>query len=56
MPHIWREDRALSDQLYFFHRWIGLALAFLLVGHIGAALHHHFVRKDRVLMRMVSGG
>ena len=23
--------------------------------HIGAALFHHFVRKDRVLMRMVSG-
>jgi len=23
--------------------------------HIAAALHHHFVRKDRVLMRMVTG-
>jgi cytochrome b561 len=23
--------------------------------HIGAALFHHFVRKDRVLMRMISG-
>ena len=56
MPHIWREDRALSDQLFFFHRWLGIALAFLLVGHIGAALFHHFGRKDRVLMRMVSGG
>lgn len=56
MPHIWREDRALSDQLFVVHRWLGLFLAFLLVGHIGAALFHHFVRKDRVLMRMVSGG
>jgi cytochrome b561 len=56
MPHIWREDRALSDQLFVVHRFLGIGLAFLLVGHIGAALFHHFVRKDRVLMRMVSGG
>src|SRR5712692_6579888 len=38
LPHIWREDRALSDQLYVIHRFIGIALACLLVGHIGAAL------------------
>lgn len=56
MPHIWREDRALSDMLFVAHRFVGIALAFLLVGHIGAALFHHFVQKDRVLMRMVSGG
>jgi cytochrome b561 len=56
MPHIWREDRALSDMLFAAHRFVGIALAFLLVGHIGAALFHHFVQKDRVLMRMVTGG
>ena len=56
MPHIWGENRALSDQLFAVHRFIGIALAFLLVGHVGAALFHHFVQKDRVLMRMVSGG
>ena len=56
MPPIWREDRALSDQLYVVHRFIGVALAFLLAGHIGAALQHHFVRRDRVLMRMITGG
>jgi cytochrome b561 len=56
MPHIWGENRALSDQLFVVHRFIGIALAFLLVGHVSAALFHHFVRRDRVLMRMVSGG
>jgi cytochrome b561 len=56
LPPIWREDRPLSDQLYALHRAIGIALAILLVGHIGAALQHHFIRKDRVLMRMISGG
>jgi len=56
LPPIWPENRALSDQLFVAHRAIGILLAFLLVGHIGAALFHHFVRRDRVLMRMVSGG
>jgi len=55
LPSIWHEDRALSQQLYVVHRSIGIALAVLLVGHIGAALQHHFIRRDRVLMRMIVG-
>jgi cytochrome b561 len=30
-------------------------MAVLLVGHIGAALYHHFVRQDDVLQRMLRG-
>lgn len=56
LPSIWSEDRALSDRLFAWHRYIGIALAVLMAGHIGAALQHHFLRKDRVLMRMISGG
>ena len=56
LPSIWSENRALSDQLYAVHRYIGIALAVLIAGHAGAALQHHFIRKDRVLMRMISGG
>jgi cytochrome b561 len=55
MPHIWWQDRALSDRLFVVHLWIGVTIAALLAGHIGAALYHHFVRKDDVLMRMVRG-
>ena len=33
----------------------GAAIALLATVHIGAALYHHFARKDRVLMRMISG-
>jgi len=55
LPPIWHEDRALSDRLLLVHAVIGLTIACLVAAHIGAALHHHFVRKDRVLMRMVSG-
>jgi cytochrome b561 len=56
MPAIWGEDRALAEKLYLVHRFVGIGLAVLLVGHIGAALQHHFIRRDRVLMRMVTGG
>jgi cytochrome b561 len=56
LPAIWSENRPLSDQLFRVHRTIGITLAFLIAGHIGAALQHHFIRRDRVLMRMMSGG
>jgi len=55
MPHIWWEDRALSERLFVVHLWIGIVMAVLLVGHIGAALYHYFVRKDQVLQRMLRG-
>jgi cytochrome b561 len=56
LPAIWSENRALSDQLFKIHRFIGIALVVLIAGHAGAALQHHFIRKDRVLMRMITGG
>jgi cytochrome b561 len=55
LPPIWPEDRAFSDRVLFVHGLIGLTIAVLLAAHIGAALHHHFVRRDGILMRMISG-
>jgi cytochrome b561 len=55
LPPIWPEDRAFSDRVLFLHSLIGLAIAGLLAAHIGAALQHHFVRKDRILWRMITG-
>ena len=55
LPPIWPQDRAFSDRLFFFHALIGIAIACLVAAHIGAALYHHFVRRDRVLLRMISG-
>ena len=55
LPPLWTENRALSDKLFVLHFWIGIALALIICMHVGAALFHHFIRKDRVLMRMVSG-
>jgi cytochrome b561 len=55
LPPIWPENRALSEQLFSIHSLIGIAIACLAAAHIGAALYHHLVRKDRILMRMISG-
>ncbi len=52
LPKIWWEDRSLSNQLMVAHLWIGVLLALLLVGHIGAAFYHHFIRRDQILLRM----
>jgi cytochrome b561 len=35
--------------------YLGIAIAVVAAMHIGAALFHHFVRRDRILMRMISG-
>ena len=55
MPAIWGADRALSERLSVVHLYIGLAIAAFAAMHICAGLYHHFVRKDRVLMRMLTG-
>ena len=38
------------------HRWLGYALLLLVAMHAGAALHHHFVRRDDTLRRMWARG
>jgi cytochrome b561 len=55
LPPIWPQDQPFSERLFVVHQLIGLAIACLVAAHIGAALYHHFVRKDRVLMRMIAG-
>ena len=55
LPPIWSKDRALSEQLFLLHGWLAGAIACLVIAHVGASLFHHFVRKDRVLMRMITG-
>jgi len=35
------------------HGWLAIALLALVVLHVAAALHHHFIRKDKVLKSML---
>jgi|SRR5436305_7052357 len=55
LPPIWPANRAFSERLFSLHNLIGIAIACLVTAHIGAALYHHFLRKDRILMRMITG-
>jgi cytochrome b561 len=55
LPPVAPENRVFSEQLFALHSLIGLSIAGLIAAHIGAALYHHVVRKDRVLMRMIIG-
>jgi cytochrome b561 len=46
----------MSDSTYPSRALVAAALiAALVVAHIGGALHHHLVRKDGVLTRMITG-
>ena len=55
LPPIWPEDRAFSEKMFAAHRFLGIMMALMICAHIGGALFHHFIRRDRVLMRMVNG-
>ena len=55
LPPIWPQNRAFSEALFEVHEVLGFAIAALALAHIGAALYHHFIRKDDVLLRMMRG-
>lgn len=55
VPMLFSEDKELFEQVVTLHRWIGYGLALLIIAHIGAALKHHLIDHDRVLMRMLRG-
>jgi cytochrome b561 len=46
-------NRALSRQIFQVHAWVAAALLAMIAIHISAALYHHFVRKDEVLVGML---
>jgi cytochrome b561 len=53
LPAIVAPDKAVADSFSTVHGWLVTLLALVLVAHIGAALRHHFVRRDTVLTRML---
>jgi cytochrome b561 len=53
LPPLVAKDAALSEQVLALHGWLGLTFAGLVGLHSGAALHHHLVRKDETLRRML---
>lgn len=45
-------DRALHQRLEATHEILANALALFVVGHVAAAIYHHFLKKNDVLRRM----
>ena len=48
-----KQDRSLVHTATDIHQYAAYALIALAVGHVCAALYHHFVRRDEVLLRMM---
>jgi cytochrome b561 len=55
LPPLIGPDEPLGETLIVVHTIGGNFLAILVIGHIAAALRHHFVLKDDVLRRMLPG-
>lgn len=55
LPLIWPKDRTFLAFFYWTHFVLAWTLLVLIALHAGAALFHHFVRKDAVLRAMLPG-
>lgn len=45
-------NEALAARLFAIHGTLAIVLAFLVLGHIGAGLHHLWIKKDNIFNRM----
>lgn len=55
LPDLLSKNKALGDLLETVHWGLNMALAVLVIGHLAAALKHHFMNRDDVLTRMLPG-
>lgn len=55
LPNVLPTVRPLARLAFQAHGWIALLLPALAAAHASAALHHHFVRRNGVLARMLPG-
>jgi cytochrome b561 len=52
IPDLLDKNKELGDLLALVHQSLNILFIVILVGHIGAALKHHFIDKDDILTRM----
>lgn len=55
VPPVLAESHAIGAGIANLHTWLGDAILWLAGFHAAAALLHHFVRKDAVLVSMLPG-
>jgi len=53
LPPLVAQDKAVAERVFALHGALGLVLIALVAAHAGAALHHHFVKGDGILRRML---
>ncbi len=53
IPDLLGKDKVLGDQLAEAHEFLAWTLVVLIVVHVAAALKHHFIDRDDVLVRML---
>jgi cytochrome b561 len=53
LPDLVDKDKALAEQLLQVHHVLAAVFAGFVLLHLLAALHHHFIYKDRTLRRML---
>lgn len=52
IPDLIDKDKATGELLALVHKSLNLLFVAVIVGHVGAALKHHFIDKDGLLDRM----
>lgn len=55
LPDFVPVDKALAELIKPWHEGAAMALAALILAHVGAALKHHFIDRDGLLARMGLG-
>lgn len=53
LPDLLAKNAELGDLLQQLHMLLNYSMAALVVAHLGAALKHHFIDRDEVLVRML---
>lgn len=53
IPDLLEKNKELGDLLAEVHKLLNFALAAVVVGHAGAAVKHHVIDKDDVMIRML---
>jgi cytochrome b561 len=52
LPDFVPVDKALAEAIKPLHKLLAFAMAALVLGHVAAALKHHFIDRDALLQRM----
>ena len=55
LPEIVAPDEAVAELAARAHFWLFVLLCALLLVHVAAALRHHFIKRNEVLVRMLRG-